>query len=163
MLSICADRPGENIHYDGEQKTNPRDILLAGYDIYFVTKLSRLSIKISFYEIYYGNLYGLLNERKILTTREDVKQNICITGLTEKNVTDLNILMNIIEYGLMARTVGMTGANADSSRFHGIIQIKIKDSNLKDYRKISFIDLASCERAETLLILINRLYLMGRN
>ena len=159
------DRLARGKHsYDGEQKTDPRDILLAGYDIFILEQnYQGLSIKISFYEIYYGKLYDLLNERKILTIREDVKQNTCITGLTEKNMTDLNILMHIIEYGLMARIVGMTCANADSSRSHGIIQIKIKDSNLKDYGKISFIDLASCERAETLLILINRLYLMGRN
>ena len=31
---------------------------------------------------------------------EDGKQNICISGLTEKNARDLNILMKIIEYGL---------------------------------------------------------------
>ena len=55
--------------------------------------------------------------------------------------------MQIIEYGLNSRTVGVTGANADSSRSHGIIQIKIKDSNMKDYGKISFIDLAGSERA----------------
>ena len=143
------DRLARGKHsYDGEQKTDPRDILLAGYDIFILEQnYQGLSIQISFYEIYYGNLYGLLNERKILTIREDVKQNTCITGLTEKNVTDLNILMHIIEYGLMARIVGMTCANADSSRSHGIIQIKIKDSNFKDYGKIYFIDLVSCERA----------------
>ena len=55
--------------------------------------------------------------------------------------------MQIIEYGLNIRTVGITGANADSSRSHGIIQIKIKDYNMKDYGKISFIDLAGSERA----------------
>ena len=62
-------------------------------------------------------------------------------------MTDLNILMQIIEYELMAKIVGISGAIADSSRSHGIIQIKIKDSNLKDYGKIFFIDLAKCERA----------------
>ena len=55
--------------------------------------------------------------------------------------------MTIIEFGLNSRTVGVTGANADSSRSHGIIQIKIKDSNNKDFGKISFIDLAGSERA----------------
>ena len=79
MLHIWADRPGENIHYDGEQKTDPRDILLAGYDIFILEQnYQGLSIKISFYEIYYGKLYDLLNERKFLTKIEDVKQNICI-------------------------------------------------------------------------------------
>jgi len=92
-----------------------------------------------------------LNERKILTAREDGKQNICITFLTEKNVSVLNILIQIIEYGIMERTVGVSGANADSSRSHGIIQIKIKVGNLKDYGKISFIDLADSERTADII------------
>ena len=72
---------------------------------------------------------------------------ICIVGLTEKNVQNLNDFMNIIEYGLINRIVGITGANTDSSRSHGIIQIIIKDEKNVQYGKISFIDLAGSERA----------------
>ena len=122
--------------------------LLAGYDIFSLLKnYKNLSIWVSFYEIYCGKLFDLLNERKVLTVREDGKQNICIVGLTEKNVNGLNDLMNIIEYGLINRIVGITGANADSSRSHGIIQIIIKDEKKVQYGKISFIDLAGSERA----------------
>ena len=139
---------GKTFTMMGNKRQIPGLYLLAAYDIFtLLQNYQGFSIWISFYEIYCGKLFDLLNERKILTAREDGKQNICITGLTEKNVNDLNILMQIIEYGLMARTVGVTGANADSSRSHGIIQIKIKDGNLKDYGKISFIDLAGSERA----------------
>ena len=139
---------GKTFTMMGNKKQIPGLYLLAAYDIFtLLQNYQGFSIWISFYEIYCGKLFDLLNERKILTAREDGKQNICIAGLTEKNVTDLNILMQIIEYGLNCRTVGVTGANADSSRSHGIIQIKIKDSNLKDYGKISFIDLAGSERA----------------
>jgi len=122
--------------------------LLAGYDIFSLLKnYNNLTIWVSFYEIYCGKLFDLLNERKVLTAREDGKQNICIVGLTEKIVNNLNDLMNIIEYGLTNRIVGITGANADSSRSHGIIQIIIKDSKKVQYGKISFIDLAGSERA----------------
>ena len=139
---------GKTFTMMGNKKQIPGLYLLAAYDIFtLLQNYQGFSIWISFYEIYCGKLFDLLNERKILTAREDGKQNICITGLTEKNVPDLNILMQIIEYGLNSRTVGVTGANADSSRSHGIIQIKIKDSNLKDFGKISFIDLAGSERA----------------
>ena len=139
---------GKTFTMMGNKKQIPGLYLLAAYDIFsLLQNYQNFSIWISFYEIYCGKLFDLLNERKILTAREDGKQNICIAGLTEKNVTDLNILMQIIEYGLNCRTVGVTGANADSSRSHGIIQIKIKDFNLKDYGKISFIDLAGSERA----------------
>ena len=122
--------------------------LLAAYDIFsLLENYSNLSIWVSFYEIYCGKLYDLLNGRKMLTAREDGKQNICIVGLTEKNVDNLNDMMEIIEFGLSSRVVGVTGANADSSRSHGIIQIVLKDENQIQYGKITFIDLAGSERA----------------
>ena len=139
---------GKTFTMMGNRHQIPGLYLLAAFDIFtLLQNYKGYSIWVSFYEIYCGKLFDLLNERKILTAREDGKQNICITGLTEKNAEDINILMQIIEYGLNSRTVGVTGANADSSRSHGIIQIKIKDSNMKDYGKISFIDLAGSERA----------------
>ena len=139
---------GKTFTMMGNRRQIPGLYLLAAYDIFtLLQNYKGYTIWVSFYEIYCGKLYDLLNERKILTAREDGKQNICIGGLTEKNAEDINILMNIIEYGLNSRTVGITGANADSSRSHGIIQIKIKDANFKEYGKISFIDLAGSERA----------------
>ena len=132
----------------GVKNKIPGLYLLAGYDIFSLLKnYNNLSIWVSFYEIYCGKLFDLLNDRKVLTAREDGKQNICIVGLTEKNVNNLNDLMQIIEYGLINRIVGITGANADSSRSHGIIQIIIKDEKKVQYGKISFIDLAGSERA----------------
>ena len=122
--------------------------LLAGYDIFSILNhYNNFSIWVSFYEIYCGKLFDLLNGKKTLTAREDGKQNICIVGLTEKNVENLEEMMNIIECGLSNRVVGVTGANADSSRSHGIIQIIIKDEMQNQYGKISFIDLAGSERA----------------
>ena len=139
---------GKTFTMMGNRRQIPGLYLLAAFDIFtLLQNYIGYSIWVSFYEIYCGKLFDLLNERKILTAREDGKQNICITGLTEKNAEDINVLMQIIEYGLNSRTVGVTGANADSSRSHGIIQIKIKDANMKEYGKISFIDLAGSERA----------------
>ena len=60
-------------------------------------------------------------------------------------------LMEIISFGLSVRTTGVTGANVDSSRSHGILQIFMKDVKGKVFSKISFIDLAGSERgADTL-------------
>ena len=132
----------------GVKNKIPGLYLFAGYDIFSLLKnYNNLSIWVSFYEIYCGKLYDLLNEKKMLTAREDGKQNICIVGLTEKYVENLDEMMKFIENGLSNRVVGVTGANADSSRSHGIIQIVIKDEKQKPYGKISFIDLAGSERA----------------
>lgn len=148
MFCIWSNWFRENLYNDGSKNKIPGLYLLAGYDIFsLLQNYNNLTIWVSFYEIYCGKLFDLLNERKVLTAREDGKQNICIVGLTEKNVQNLNDFMNIIEYGLINRIVGITGANTDSSRSHGIIQIIIKDEKNVQYGKISFIDLAGSERA----------------
>ena len=42
-------------------------------------------------------------------------------GLTESNCASVQELMDVIDYGLNARTTGSTGANMDSSRSHAIL------------------------------------------
>ena len=130
----------------------PGFYVLASYDIFSLLKekeFSNLTIYISFYEIYCSKLYDLLNNRKVLQIREDGKQNINIIGLTEKEVNDFDSLINLIEYGLKIRTIGITGLNNNSSRSHGIIEIKLMNKiKNKVHGKISFIDLAGSEREQ---------------
>ncbi len=101
---------------------------------------------ISFYEIYCGKLYDLLNERNLLFAREDAKQNVNIIGLEEKRVNSVETLMQIIEFGSGVRVTAQNGTNVDSSRSHAILQISLRNQN-KPYGKMSFIDLAGSERA----------------
>ena len=108
---------------------------------------SNLELWVSFYEIYCNKLFDLLNNKNILQAREDGKGNICIVGLVEKHTKNIEELLNIIDFGLKSRTVGITGANLDSSRSHGILQLVLKTKDKDIYSKISFIDLAGSERA----------------
>ena len=110
-------------------------------------EFSNLEIWVSFYEIYCNKLFDLLNNKNVLQAREDGKGNICIVGLVEKNTKNIQELLDIIDYGLNSRTVGITGANLDSSRSHAILQISIRTRQGEKYSKISFIDLAGSERA----------------
>ncbi len=68
----------------------------------------------------------------------------------EKRVTHVNQLMQIIEFGISNRVVGVTGANIDSSRSHAILQISLKKAQANKqsslHGKITFIDLAGSER-----------------
>ena len=75
----------------------------------------------SFYEIYCGKLYDLLNGRSLLMAREDAKQRVNIVGLTELDVNNVQHIMGVIGEGLKSRTSGTTGANNDSSRSHAIL------------------------------------------
>lgn len=107
----------------------------------------------SFFEIYGGKLYDLLNDRKKLCMREDGKQQVCIVGLQEYKVSDVETIKELIERGNATRSTGTTGANEESSRSHAILQLAIKrsvdGSESKPPRvvgKLSFIDLAGSER-----------------
>ncbi|KAL5572672.1 hypothetical protein UlMin_022269 [Ulmus minor] len=108
---------------------------------------------VSFFEIYGGKLFDLLNDRRKLCMREDGKQQVCIVGLQEYKVTNVETIKELIERGNMTRSTGITGANEESSRSHAILQLCIKRSidgtESKPARlvgKLSFIDLAGSER-----------------
>ncbi|KAL6491701.1 Kinesin-like protein KIN-13B [Orobanche gracilis] len=108
---------------------------------------------VSFFEIYGGKLYDLLSDRKKLCMREDGKQRVCIVGLQEYRVSDVETVKELIEKGNATRSTGTTGANEESSRSHAILQLTIKrsadGSESKPARvvgKLSFIDLAGSER-----------------
>jgi kinesin family protein 2/24 len=147
---------GKTFTMMGNQKDGnfvPGLFLLAASEIF--TKIAQnhlsFSVWVSFYEIYCGKLFDLLNDRKILFAREDGKQNVWIVGISEKQVSSVQELMNIISFGMGVRTTGVTGANMDSSRSHALLQITFKEPDNKLFSKISFIDLAGSERgADTL-------------
>lgn len=85
--------------------------------------------------------------------REDGKQQVCIVGLQEFRVSNVDSIRELIEKGNATRSTGTTGANEESSRSHAILQLVIKRSVVgresKPARivgKLSFIDLAGSER-----------------
>ncbi|GMH13678.1 hypothetical protein Nepgr_015519 [Nepenthes gracilis] len=108
---------------------------------------------VSFFEIYGGKLFDLLNDRRNLFMREDGKKQVCIVGLQEYKVSDVKTIRDLIERGNATRSTGTTGANEESSRSHAVLQLAIKrsadGSESKPPRavgKLSFIDLAGSER-----------------
>ena len=137
------------IEKDKESKV-PGLYLLSSIDIFnylSMEKYSNLTIYVSLYEIYCNKLFDLLHNKNLLQVREDGNGNICIVGLIEKKINNINELMNVINFGLNERTRGITGVNLDSSRSHAILQISIRTKDNINYSKISFIDLAGSERA----------------
>jgi kinesin family protein 2/24 len=62
-------------------------------------------------------------------------------------VSNVEQIMETIANGLQSRTSGVTGANADSSRSHAILQLQLRrGSDQKVFGTLSFIDLAGSER-----------------
>ncbi|CAK9272839.1 unnamed protein product [Sphagnum jensenii] len=137
-----------------------------------------LQLWLSFFEIYGGKLYDLLNERRKLCMREDGRQQVCIVGLQEYCVSHVELVKEYIDKGNLSRSTGSTGANEESSRSHAILQLVIKKApegnDTKGNRvvgKISFIDLAGSERGadttdndrQTRLVLNDPFSLLPRN
>eukprot|EP00792_Barthelona_sp_PAP020_P007736 TRINITY_DN3159_c4_g1_i1.p1 TRINITY_DN3159_c4_g1~~TRINITY_DN3159_c4_g1_i1.p1 ORF type:complete len:710 (-),score=227.46 TRINITY_DN3159_c4_g1_i1:380-2374(-) len=135
--------------------SSPGLYVLAARDIFQLISFPQyehLAVNVSFFEIYGGKLYDLLNDRKKLTAREDAHSNVCIAGLKVHEVSNESELLNLIAYGNEVRSTGSTNVNADSSRSHAILQIQLIDTKQRSkrkrmYGKFSFIDLAGSERA----------------
>ncbi|KAK3733274.1 hypothetical protein QZH41_011114 [Actinostola sp. cb2023] len=83
-----------------------------------------------------------------LFARENASHQVCIVGLTEKQVNNVEELMEVIESGENSRSTGSTGVNADSSRSHAVLQLDLKQQQEGEtLGRFSFIDLAGSERA----------------
>jgi len=105
---------------------------------------------ISFFEIYSGRLYDLLNNRNKVQALEDKNQKVQIYGLTEKEVFSPKDMQNIVDYANAMRTTHNTVTNETSSRSHAICNFTIKIEGKKEdveYAKLTLVDLAGSERA----------------
>ena len=83
--------------------------ILAARDIFTMLRKpenEHLTAWIGLYEIYQGQLYDLLNERKKLFAREDGKSNVIIMGLKEYPIDNVNKLVQVFDYGSSVRTTG---------------------------------------------------------
>ncbi|XP_026464024.1 kinesin-like protein Klp10A [Ctenocephalides felis] len=106
-----------------------------------------LIVSASFFEIYSGKVFDLLNDKAKLRVLEDGKQQVQIVGLTEKIVEDCDEVLKLIQHGNNARTSGQTSANTNSSRSHAVFQIIVRSPGLnRIHGKFSLIDLAGNER-----------------
>ena len=106
---------------------------------------------VSFFEIYSGLLYDLLNNRNKVTALEDKNQKIQIYGLEEKQVNSPEEMKKIIDFANTVRTTHNTVTNETSSRSHAICNFIIKDAKSKNsddtFAKLTLVDLAGSERA----------------
>ncbi|XP_019113045.2 uncharacterized protein LOC104920354 isoform X2 [Larimichthys crocea] len=108
---------------------------------------SSLLVYVSFFEIYCGQLYDLLDHRKRLFAREDGQKVVHIAGLRHVRVDSVSSLLEVISQGTEERTQGMSGVNPLSSRSHALLQIQLRGPNQQIAGRMWFVDLAGSERA----------------
>ncbi|XP_066548217.1 kinesin-like protein KIF2C isoform X2 [Amia ocellicauda] len=108
-------------------------------------KYSNLEPHVSFFEIYNGKVFDLLNKKAKLRVLEDGKQQVQVVGLQEVYISSAEDVIKMIDIGSACRTSGQTFANANSSRSHAVLQIILRKGG-KLHGKFSLVDLAGNER-----------------
>ncbi|NWT06520.1 KIF2A protein, partial [Mionectes macconnelli] len=108
-------------------------------------KKLELQVYATFFEIYSGKVFDLLNRKTKLRVLEDGKQQVQVVGLQEREVKCVEDVLKLIEIGNSCRTSGQTSANSHSSRSHAVFQIILRRKG-KLHGKFSLIDLAGNER-----------------
>ena len=110
---------------------------------------NKFDFYISFFEIYGGRLYDLLNNKNKLQVLDDKKGKVQIYGLINQIAETPEMMHKIIDAANAIRTTHNTVTNETSSRSHAIcnIVVKLKDSD-EEYGKLSLVDLAGSERAQ---------------
>ena len=104
---------------------------------------------VSFFEIYRGSLYDLLNNKNKVEILDDKNGKVHIYGLINQIAETPQMMHHIIDSANAIRTTHNTVTNETSSRSHAIcnIVIKLKNSD-EEYGKLSLVDLAGSERAQ---------------
>lgn len=138
---------GKTFTMKGVQSSSIRDIFNLANTKYAEEEAS---FTISFFEIYGGKLFDLLNNKKKLIVQEDYNNKIQIPGLMNKEVTNEEEMLKIIEYGNSVRVTHATQANDESSRSHAICQLNIYSQARRGAKlgQMMLVDLAGSERGQ---------------
>ncbi|XP_027793344.1 kinesin-like protein KIF2C isoform X1 [Marmota flaviventris] len=123
---------------------------MASRDVFLLKNQSRyrnlgLEVYVTFFEIYNGKLFDLLNKKAKLRVLEDGKQQVQVVGLQEHLVNSAEDVIKMIDIGSACRTSGQTFANSNSSRSHACFQIILRAKG-RVHGKFSLVDLAGNER-----------------
>lgn len=138
--------------FHGKSQDSSRGIYyLAARDVFKLVKSPKYRnedfvVFASFFEIYSGKVFDLLNGKAKLRVLEDAKNQIQVVGLQERAVETVDDVLKLIQMGNNIRTSGVTSANNHSSRSHAVFQIILKKRNNRLRGKFSLIDLAGNER-----------------
>ncbi|XP_077415156.1 kinesin-like protein KIF2C isoform X2 [Vanacampus margaritifer] len=140
--------------FSGKQQNHAKGIYaLAAQDVFACLSQRRytnmnLSAYVSFFEIYNGKVYDLLNKKTKLRVLQDENQLVQVVGLEEVYVPSADDVIKMIQLGSSCRTFGQTSANANSSRSHAVLQIILRrnDRATTLHGKFSLVDLAGNER-----------------
>lgn len=142
---------GKTFTMEGVQEHAVGD-LFQGADIMLEDTGRRFGFTISYFEIYGGKLYDLLNNHATLAAQEDKSGRIVVAGIHEATPQSARDMLQLIQFGSSVRQTHATASNDTSSRSHAICTIKIFEERPDGSRapggKLLLVDLAGSERAQ---------------
>ena len=97
---------------------------LAAEEVVAAATVAGLDVRMSFYEVYRGQVLDLLRERARLEVLEDGRGRVQVVGLREVAVASAVELMAMVKQAEELRATGATSANETSSRSHAILQAR---------------------------------------
>ncbi|XP_061098472.1 kinesin-like protein KIF2C isoform X1 [Conger conger] len=137
--------------FSGKNQNSSKGVYaLAAQDVFTLLEQRRyvtmgLEAYVTFFEIYNGKVFDLLNKKAKLRVLEDGKQQVQVVGLQEMYVSSPSEVIRLIDLGSSCRTSGQTFANSNSSRSHAVLQIILRRGD-RLHGKFSLVDLAGNER-----------------
>lgn len=135
-----------------------------GTRISLINEMNLYSVFVSYVEIYNNVVYDLLDSnperKKNKVIREDSNRNMYLNGVVEVEVKSAEEAFEVFNMGQMAKRMGHTQLNSESSRSHSIFNIRlaqfenynndgqhvIPESNVVVVSQLSLVDLAGSER-----------------
>ena len=120
---------------------------LAAHDTIAWARHQKVSLGVSFFEVYRGQVLDLLGDRARLEVLEDGRGRVQLPGMREVQIESADELLDLVRQAEELRAVGATSANEQSSRSHAILQVVLRDSQGRGVGKLSLVDLAGSERA----------------
>ncbi|KAL4164065.1 hypothetical protein KRP22_004687 [Phytophthora ramorum] len=110
----------------------------------------RITVGVSFYEIYMNSVNDLLNGRSRVQLMEDGDGAVQLPGLKELPASSADELLELVQLGEQARATSANAVHDDSSRSHALLRVTLYaegKTNGPALARLSMVDLAGSERA----------------
>ncbi|KAG0469265.1 hypothetical protein HPP92_018593 [Vanilla planifolia] len=140
VFAYGATGSGKTYTMQGTEK-EPGIIPLAMSAVLAMSRNTRCSVDISFYEVYMDRCYDLLESKaREIKALDDENGRVQLKGLSWVTVSSMDEFAEVFSTGIQRRKVAHTSLNDCSSRSHAVVSIEVRNDGING--KLNLIDLA---------------------
>jgi len=152
---MCYGQTGAGkTHTLANDKAGQEGVMINAFNYIFDTADSERELKyevqIAFQQIYLDGISDLLQPSAPVELREDPKEGVYVSGATWDTVTSTKEAIAALHRGFANRATACTKMNADSSRSHAVLMLKIRcTGGVRTLNGMLYlVDLAGSERVK---------------